>query len=183
MKKLSFLLLMLIPAVQWAQAKYFTKDAVVSFFSDSPMEKIEATNTKGTCVLDGSTGNLEFAVLVTGFQFEKALMQEHFKENYMEVGTYPKATFKGKITNFQDVNLKADGTYQANVQGNLTIHGVTKPVNVKGQIKVSSGQIIASTTFDVACADYNIKIPAVVKDNIAKVVKVKIESKLQALNQ
>ena len=77
--------------------KYFTKDGKVSFYSDALMEKIEAHNTKAASVIDAENGQMEFAVLIKAFQFEKALMQEHFNENYMESSTYPKASFKGKI--------------------------------------------------------------------------------------
>ena len=64
--------------------KYFTKEGKVEFHSHASMEKIEAVTNTATCVLDASTGKVEFAVLIKSFQFEKALMQEHFNENYME---------------------------------------------------------------------------------------------------
>ena len=77
--------------------KYFTKTGHISFYSDTPLEKIEGHNKSSNCVLDVATGKLEVATLVKGFQFEKALMQEHFNENYMESDKFPKAVFKGQI--------------------------------------------------------------------------------------
>lgn len=56
-------------------------------------------------MLDLATGKLEFAVLIKGFQFEKALMQEHFNENYLESNKFPKATFKGQIDNYTKIDV------------------------------------------------------------------------------
>ena len=53
-------------------------------------------------------------------------MEEHFNENYMESNTFPKANFKGTITDLGKVNFSKDGTYPVTVKGDLTIHGVTK---------------------------------------------------------
>lgn len=163
--------------------KYFTREGKVSFFSDAKIEKIEAQNKTATSVYDAETGKLEFAVLIKGFQFEKALMQEHFNENYMESDKFPKATFKGNIGDFKSVNLSKDGVYPVKVKGQLTIHGVTKDVETEGKFTVKGGVITATSSFTVAIADYNIQIPAVVRDNIAKTVKIDISAPLQELKK
>ncbi|NUQ24506.1 MAG: YceI family protein [Saprospiraceae bacterium] len=184
MKKGILLSLMsLFFVVSMSGQKYFTRDGKISFFSDTPLEKIEAHNSKATSVLDASNGNLEFAVLIKAFQFEKALMQEHFNENYMESSKFPKSSFKGKVTNIKDINLKKDGEYNATVKGQLTIHGVTKDVETTGKFVVAGGKISAKSAFNVAVADYNITIPAVVRDNIAKTVKIAVDIKFEELKQ
>ncbi|HMQ60107.1 MAG TPA: YceI family protein [Flavilitoribacter sp.] len=183
MKKLSVLacFCLLASASLFAQ-KYFTREGKISFFSEASMEKIEAHNQKATSVLDAETGKMEFAVLIKAFQFEKALMQEHFNENYLESSKYPKAVFKGEIVDFANkVNLKKDGEYAVKVKGDLTIHGVTKQVETDGVFKVAGGVISAVSTFDVALADHKVEIPALVKDNIAKTVKVSVDVQYQEL--
>jgi len=168
-------------SLAFGQGKYFTREGNVRFFSDASMEKIEAKNNKVSAAIDAQTGKVEFAVLIKSFQFEKALMQEHFNENYMESDKYPKATFAGTITNLKDINFSRDGTYKANVSGKLTMHGVTRDVNTMGTIRVSKGMVNVSNTFKVKLADYNIEIPAVVKDKIAKEVEVTVDSNLKAM--
>ena len=162
----------------WGQ-KYFTREGKISFFSETPVENIEAHNQKATCVVDFTSGQMEFAVLIKAFQFEKALMQEHFNENYLESTKYPKATFKGTIQDAGKIDLEKDGAYPVVVKGDLTIHGVTKAVSANGQIVVKNGAIAANSTFNIAPEDYAIKIPAVVRDNIAKIVKVVVKADLQ----
>jgi len=155
--------------------KYFTREGKIDFSSDAKIEKIEAQNKTATSVYDAETGKMEFAVLIKAFQFEKALMQEHFNENYMESTKFPKATFKGTVSDFKAVNLSKDGTYPVKVKGQLTIHGVTKDVESEGKFMVKGGVVTAASTFDVALADYGIEIPSVVRDNIAKTVKINVQ--------
>lgn len=161
--------------------KMFTKTGLISFFSDTPMEKIEAHNKSSSCVLDLSNGKLEFATLIKGFQFEKALMQEHFNENYMESNKFPKATFKGQIDNYVTIDLSKDKEYTVKVSGDLTIHGVTKPVATSAKLKVKGGKISSEAKFEVKVEDYDIKIPSLVKDKIAKVVNVVVSANLESL--
>ena len=99
----------LLSSSLFAQDKYFTKTGKISFFSKAIIENIEAHNRSVTCVLDTKTGNLQFSVPIKGFEFEKALMQEHFNENYAESDKFPKSTFKGTITDISTVNLQKDG--------------------------------------------------------------------------
>jgi hypothetical protein len=148
--------------------KYATKNGKISFFSQTPVEKIEAHNNQANSALDISNGDFVFKVLIKGFEFEKALMQEHFNENYLESEKYPNSIFKGKITNLKDINFSKDGKYNVIVEGDLTIHNVTQKVSVKGTIEVKDGTILASTKFNVLLKDYNIKIPNTVINSISQ---------------
>ena len=183
MIKQVLLLCLLVGSTALTAQKYFTKSGEISFVSSAPMEKIEAFNKNATSVLDVESGKMEFAVLIKSFHFEKALMEEHFNENYMESSKYPKSTFKGAITNLSDVNFTVDGTYDVNVKGELTIHGVQNEIETTGQIIVKDGQLFAKSQFDVAVADYNIKIPKVVADNIAKNVQIEVDLAFELLQQ
>src|SRR5690606_29851446 len=104
--------------------KYLTRSGKVTFFSSTPLEAIEAFNNEAASVMDAKTGDIVFQVPIRSFKFENALMQEHFNENYLESSKYPKAEFKGKITDINKVNFSKDGTYNVTSKGNLTIHGV-----------------------------------------------------------
>ena len=182
MKKVMFGFVALMMTMSVSAQKFFTKDGNLAFDANSPLEKIEGKNNKGTLVIDASTGKLESAVLIKGFHFRVALMEEHFNENYMESGKFPKATFGGDIANFSSVNLKKDGSYPVTVKGNLTMHGVTKPVEAQGNLTVKNGAITnAQAAFKVLLADFNISIPSAVKDKIAKEAKIDINCALTAL--
>lgn len=184
MKKtfLTFLFLSLLAlSGAFAQDKYFTKSGHIHFFSSTPIEDIEANNNSATSVIDAGTGKMEFAVLIKAFKFKKALMEEHFNENYMESGKFPKAIFAGTIINPAAVDFKRDGTYKVNVKGNLTIHGVTKEVEMPATIVIANGLVKANSTFNVAPEDYKIEVPKLVREKIAKQIKVTVNMDYQAL--
>ena len=164
-----------------AQDKYYTRNGRVTFSASTPLEKIEAVNDKGASVLDAATGQVEFSVLMKAFLFEKALMQEHFHENYVESDKYPKAAFKGAIQNLGDIRFQADGSYPVTVKGELTLHGKTRPVEARGKLDVKKGAVTASISFSVAPADYDIEIPSLVREKIAKTVAVDVLAGYQVL--
>ena len=152
----------------------YTKNGAVSFFSKATLENISADNNEVTSVLDKSTGNLQFSILIKSFHFKKSLMEEHFNENYMESDKYPKAIFKGKISNAAAVNFSADGVYPVQVTGDLTMHGVTKTITASGTVEVTKGIPAARSQFKIKPADYKITIPGVVKDNIAETLDITV---------
>jgi polyisoprenoid-binding protein YceI len=144
-------------------------------------ERIEATNKSGTIVVEQSSGRVEASVLIKGFLFDKALMQEHFNENYMESSKFPKATFKGKIDNLTAVNFDKDGTYNATISGDLSLHGVTKQVKTTATFKVKGGKVSASANFNAALSDYGIDVPSVVADKLAKEAKISFAGDLEKM--
>ena len=169
-----FATLVLTVSVSFGQGKFYTKTGKISFISKAPLEEIEGKNKTVTAVVDSKTGAMQFAVQMKGFEFEKQLMQQHFNENYVESDKYPKAEFKGTISNNSAINYSKDGSYPAKVKGKLTIHGVTKDVETTGTLKINGGKIDANSTFNVLISDYNIKIPAVVKDKVSNTIKIKL---------
>ena len=115
------------------------------------------------------------------FNFRKALMEEHFNENYIESDKYPKATFKGKVVNIEELDLKKNGTYSLNVTGDITLHGVTKPVQTKAECVVDGGKITAKTVFPLKVKDFGIKVPRLVINNIAEEVEVTVSFNYQPM--
>jgi hypothetical protein len=164
-----------------AQTKYFTRNGRVFFNASSPLEKIEAINDKSTSVVDISTGQVEFAVLLKAFLFERALMQEHFNENYVESDKFPKAVFKGTIADASSIDRSKDGSYPVKVTGKLTLHGVTRDVETAATFTVKNGALSATTDFNIEPGDYNIPIPGLVKDKIAKTISINVQSNYEPL--
>lgn len=176
--KSSIIIIALLLVCQFSQAqKLICKDGHIWFYSHTAMEDIEAHNYQVVAVLDQSNGELIFTLLVKSFNFKKKLMQEHFNENYMESDTYPKAGFKGNIVDFDKIDLKSDGKHEVTVKGELTIHGVSKEVSIKGMIEIANNMIHAKSDFTAIPSDYNISIPDLVKENIAKEIEVHVDVK------
>ncbi|MDF7813265.1 YceI family protein [Hymenobacter sp. YC55] len=157
-----------------AQSKFLTRTGSISFFSATPIEDIEARNEQVGAAVDVQSGQIAFTVPMKGFQFPRSLMQEHFNENYVESDKYPKATFSGTLVNWTPAALPTTGPQTVQVEGDLTIHGVTKRVRVPGTLEKQGNRLLVKSKFAVAPADYNIEIPALVRNQIAKSVDVTV---------
>jgi hypothetical protein len=160
---------------------YFTKSGHISFDATTPSspEKVAGDNRTVTCVLDTKSGALQFSVLMKGFEFERALMQEHFNENYVESGKYEKADFKGNVLQNESITYGIDGTYPVKVKGILNMHGENKEVESDGKLLVKNGKINATAVFTVLLSDYKISIPGLVADKVAKVARISVDCSLE----
>ncbi len=156
-----------------AQAQvWLSKNAKIRFFSKTPLEDIEAASNYAAGALNAKTGRIFFKVMMKSFKFEKALMEEHFNENYIESDKYPSAEFDGIIQNMPD--FTKDGNYELIIKGSLLLHATKVPRDIKATFKVTNGKIEAKSIFLVPCQDHNIKIPTVTRKNISDNIEVTI---------
>lgn len=171
MTRIFLLVLILIPCAVLSQKRYSAEKAFVSFFSEGVIEEIKASSTKATSILDLASGDVAYLMNPKDFQFDKKLMQVHFNEKYLESEKYPRSSFKGKI-----VGCDPSNTHLQHVKalGKLTIHGVTRDVDIPGTLHIEGNTITLRSKFLVKLEDYNIKVPQIVWQNIAQQVEVTI---------
>lgn len=169
--KIRFIILFVFLVVNqiYSQEKYLTKEGYISFFSHSLAEDIKADNYQVLSIIDKETGEIAIQLLMKSFMFKKALMQQHFNESYVESHKYPKATFKGYILNFNELEGQNN---TVEIKGILSIHGKEKEISTLAKVEVLKDQINLTGHFMVEVADFDIKIPVVVRNNIAKTIKV-----------
>ena len=164
-------IILLLSSIQLHAQKFMGNNGEISFFSEAPMEDISAVNKKVSTVFDVANSNLIFQLKISDFLFPKALMQEHFNENYLESDIYPKSTFSGKVV--QNKNGKAT------VQGDLKIHGKTNKIKVDGVMIQNKKSVNISAEFTIKLEDYNIKIPTIVMYKIAEEIDIKVNIELK----
>ena len=179
MKNVLIIVFFLITNYSFAQEKYLDRSGTILFeASEGTFEPVKAKNNSVTVILNSNTGEIASLVLMKEFQFRNALMQEHFNENYIESDVYPKATFKGKISTFNLSGLTAEKK-EFTVTGLLKIHGVEKQIEIKLLISMDGSYIFLKGYFIATPQDFNIQIPKIVRNKIAKEVKVQLEFKLK----
>ncbi len=154
-----------------AQVIYTSDTSMVSFFSATPLENIGAVNYASTSLINVPKKEIAFRVPISGFQFEKPLMQEHFNENYMNTEKFPYATFKGKLSDSLDISK--DTIYNVTATGMMNIHGQDRAEAFQGMVVCKDGRATLMCDFVVALKDYKIKVPKVVFANIAEFIEVK----------
>lgn len=64
------------------------------------------------------------------------------------------------------MNFTKNGTYNADVSGNMTIHGITNPVKTKAVITVADSKVSSKAEFTIKLEDYKISGKAIAAGKI-----------------
>ena len=179
MKKLLFSLAVLFCVNCLSQDKFITRNGMIQFNASTPLETINPVNNHVSCILDSKTGKIAFQLKMISFKFDKALMEEHFNEKYVESEKYPKSTYVGEIINWNELDFSKE-KQNIKSKGILTIHGVDKEVEVSGTINFLKNNIEIKSEFSIVVSDFDIQIPKLVRDKISKEVRVIVEMNLQS---
>lgn len=116
----------------------------------------------GSVVLSGatvSTGSI--SVDVRSIRSDRSERDQQFSGRIMDSSQFPKATFT--LTKAIDLGtVPAIGaTVTATATGNLTLHGVTRPVSFPVTVKRSAASVAVAGTVPVRYADYQIDNPSI----------------------
>ena len=171
------ILICLLFSTQLIAQQYYSKKGQVSFFSEAPIENIEAVNKDVSAIVDSQSGGFAFRLKIQDFTFPSSLMQEHFNESYLESDKYPLSTFTGSIADISKLDLSSRQTLT--VKGSLSIHDITQETEMVAYAQIINGELHISSTFDVVLEDYDIDIPKIMMYKIAEVIKVAVDIKLQ----
>lgn len=179
MRNLFLFLFLIYSGISFCQEKMFiSRSGTVEFLSETPVETIYSRNDYVSCAFDPNNGDLVFQINIISFKFEKALMQEHFHEKYMETDKYPKSTFIGIIENWNNNMLTTHKEYNVTAKGVILIHGVEKEIEADGSLVVDNDKISISSNFNVRLDDFNIKVPKIVAKNIADIINIDLNVNL-----
>lgn len=172
-KNLILMLALLISGVTFSQ-KMITRAGEIKFDATVPsaMDEVIGTNKTVSSIFDKTTGDVVVQGMVKSFKFKSPLMEEHFNENYMESDKLPKTNFKGKVLGYDG---KA-GTYD--VEGDLTIHGITNKVKAKMVISNDGQKVVLASIFTIKLSDYKLDVPALAKKTLAETAKISIKLSL-----
>lgn len=174
--KYFYYILFFVCAFSYAQEKYITKTGELNFEASVPsFEEVAAKNNSVTAIINTENGEIAVLVLIKGFRFKNALMEEHFNENYAESTKFPKAIFEGNIENLSIENIQ--GSFK--ITGNLTFHGVTNTIKeIPVKVNKANDKITISGSFKLLASDYKIEIPKIVRNKIAEDVNVRFSFEL-----
>ena len=182
MKKLFFSIFVCFSLTFYGQEKYYTKTAEVTFeASVHSFEAVKAKHENVTALFNTNTGEIAALILIKGFRFKNALMEEHFNENYMESDAFPKASFKGKIDGIDQIGFSKN-KQQLVLNGIVTIREITKKVSFDVIVSASDGKIYLEGDFILNPSDFGIEVPGIVREKIAKEVSVMLNLKLDPRN-
>ena len=145
------------------ETRYVIENSTIEFYSYALLEDIQAINTESVGAIDSKSGEFIIKIPVSAFEFPNKLMQKHFNDSYLETDIYPECIFKGTID--EDI-----------ASGEITLHGITKEIQIPALIAEEGDKIIINTELKIALKEHNIKIPRLLFQNIAEEIEVKVSS-------
>lgn len=175
MKKIIVTIVCLVFSGAVFSQKMLTRSGEIKFDATVPgaLDAVIGTNNTVSSIFDKSNGDFVVQAMVKSFKFKSPLMEEHFNENYMESDKLPKASFKGKVLNYDSKS----GSYD--VEGDLTLHGVTNKVKTKMTFTNTDDKVAISGKFTVKLSDYKLDVPALAKKTLAETAKIEIKFEMQ----
>lgn len=117
-------------------------------------------NVSGSLTIDGTTITaMQVSVDMTTLQSDDSRRDERLRTDGLQTDQFPTASFT--LTKPIEVgSMPKDGqTIQAVAVGDLTLHGVTRSVEVSIQAQRNGNEIEAIGSVDVALTDYAIEAP------------------------
>ncbi|MCU0443504.1 MAG: YceI family protein [Microscillaceae bacterium] len=174
-KKLLIFILLVWTSPSWAQ-KYFTKVGQLTLRIETSAGGVVAHNEQTYCTLDFATGEIVLMALVKGFEFRRAAVKERFNYTYAESDKFPKIIYKGKIKDFDKINLRKNGSYSVQVNGNLNFHNINQTIQQTGTVEVKGKQVIAQATFRLKVDDFKLNISKAERQQIKDYFEVKVSA-------
>lgn len=171
---ITIVLCMLFTAGSNHGQQYICRNGEICFISHTPVIDIDACSVQAGSIIDFATGQVVAAVPLKSFRFKLALAEDHFNEDYVDSEQYPKSTFKGQIVNMPDKGLDVDSAIHIVIKGSLTLHGVTNPLEVDAVIQQQEKSLKGTCRFMITLSDYQIRVPATVKDKVAQIIPVEV---------
>ena len=110
--------------------------------------------------IDGTTITaVDITADLTQLQSDESNRDRQLQRQGIETATYPTATFK--LTQPIELgSVPADGqVVDATATGDLTLHGVTKSVQIPLQARIDGGVISVAGSLPIQFADYGIQSP------------------------
>jgi polyisoprenoid-binding protein YceI len=160
-------------------------DTEVVFESKAPLETFEGRTSQVSGSIDPVAGEdgaialhvaVDMASLDTGIE----LRNRHMRENHLHTDEHPEATFDGaKIVEGDAAALAAEGDHDVTLEGDFTLHGVTRTLQVPARIsRTSAGgdaRIRLTCEFEVSLADYEIPRPRMLMLKLNEIQKIHVE--------
>ena len=178
-KTILSLMIATVSMMAFAQKKTSTS-AIVAFDASTAVDNLpKAENKTAIAAIDPAKNTVQFEAAIKNFAFANPKIQEHFnQESWLNSDKFPKATFSGVITNPSSVNFKKDGSYNATVEGDLTIKGKTNKVTAPATIIVIGNPLKTSAAFNIKLADFGVEGQPITAGKVSAEPKISVSADL-----
>jgi len=85
-------------------------------------------------------------------------IERMMKEQVLEVGRFPEITFESRQVSGMQLG---ESMYMLKIEGDLTLHGATRPQSISAQVVPANDTLRAQGEFTIKQTDFNIKLVSV----------------------
>ncbi|MDD2563978.1 MAG: hypothetical protein PHU27_07180 [Salinivirgaceae bacterium] len=161
------LLLLLVGSVGAVNGqRYVAKNGNVKLKYKAPHGAMAAENKQVNVGFDSKTGAMQFNIVMLAFHFDGAFSQEQFNAYFKKNAHFANSSFKGKIVDFQNINLSKNGEYDVWVEGKFTFRRTTSDMSAKAKFIVKDNKLLGRSVFVLNLKDYNIKLAPTMNETI-----------------
>ncbi|MEE2757756.1 MAG: YceI family protein [Myxococcota bacterium] len=154
----------------------------IQFISDAPMERIEGTApATGEFNIDKqSLGSItgKASVSVAGMKTGNDQRDEHLRsDTWLDEKQFPEITFviKSASANGELKKDKDVSTGTVTLNGDLSLHGVTKSISTKADVKWKGDKYKIMSKFQVKLADYKVEgATGIVGSKVGKTIDITV---------
>ena len=139
-------------------AGYRVNENLVTFGAKTAVGRTQGV--QGTLRYDGrAISDVQVTADLTGLKSDQSLRDDTLKMQAIQSCQFPTATFALTSPITLDGSATGGGAVSKTVDGNLTLHGVTRPVSIDVKGKFQNGQAIIVGSTDINFSDYSIRQP------------------------
>ena len=135
---------------------YKVSDSQAKVNGKAPVTSYTGVSGEMTGNINFNTGDVHFEIPLKSIDTGIDLRNKHMR-NALETEKYPIATFDGELLSEFDLNSAQE--QQVNVQGDFTIHGQSKNLQVNGNLQKSNSSIDFNASFDIMITNFGIERP------------------------
>jgi polyisoprenoid-binding protein YceI len=147
------------------------------YASTSPMADWTGTNTAvtGSATWDSQSGKVtaEVVVALADWNSGSALREKHTRAMF-DVEHFPRASFT--LTGIANDAARANVT----LKGTLDLHGVKRPLEIPGTLKMDKAHIAFSGDFSLRITEWGMKRPSLLGAQVDDPVKVHIQAEAES---
>jgi polyisoprenoid-binding protein YceI len=178
-----FYFLLLLSLVQFSTSEQVTEDTVymtesgyAEFESSVPLHSFTGDSEHLTGMIDPAKNLVDFYLDLNTL---KTGIDRRDRDMYrtLNVDEYPFAEFTGSLETMFDMDSSEN--QQVTVNGEFTINGETRKVNIDGNIQISGNEFILEASWTLNLNDYNIEPPGILFYKVDKEQKIRIEATLK----
>jgi polyisoprenoid-binding protein YceI len=175
-KRATILIIFLLISSSVNAQSFLTEEGDIEFTSSVPLHTFTGTSSQLKGLIDFDENLVDFYIDLQTLDTGNG-RRDRDMFSTLNVEDYPFAEFTGKLTS--DFDQDSDSIQKVTVEGDFTVHGVTREISVDGELRLNGDVLKLNAGWIINITDYNIEPPGILFYKVDEEMDIKIEAELQ----